>query len=530
VSIENPVLRGFRPDPCICRVGADFYIATSTFEWAPGVEIHHSRNLSDWRLLGRVLDRESQLALEGIPNSGGVWAPHLSWDGSRFYLVYTICYGLTRPWRDFENRIVTADRIAGPWSDPVVATGWGFDPSLFHDDDGRKYLLHTAWDGRKPGTGIFYGILCHEVFTRENQWQLGEPRRIWQGTDLGLVEGSHLIKKDGWYYLVCAEGGTGYDHAVSMARSRHIEGPYEVHPGNPLLTSRGDDSLPLQRAGHGSLAPAFTQDEWVLAHLCGRPVDRGPEQVPRYRCIMGRETALQSVIWREGEWPVLKQGGNRPSREVCFADAPEANEVLQASIPAALPMEFQTLRRMPDSEWVRMEERTLRLRGGGSLDSCFRQALVARRIESLKHRWHATVRFVPATFQQRAGIVYYYDRNNYYAFAKCGAEDGAELRLFWKQEDRYEDSFIAKLEGSQEVVELAARLDGVDLSFRWKTTGKWSEAPGIFDASTLSDEFGSTSPFTGAFVGVFCMDTSEYAAWAGFQNLSYAEDGFVPTC
>jgi xylan 1,4-beta-xylosidase len=526
VSIENPVLRGFRPDPCICRVGADFFIATSTFEWFPGVEIHHSRDLRAWKLIGRALDRSSQLPLEGIPNSGGIWAPHLSFDGNRFYLVYTICYGLTRPWRDFINYIVEADSPIGPWSDPIAITGWGFDPSLFHDDDGRKYLLHTAWDGRLPGIGVFYGIMCREVLSTDPPWQLGPPRRIWQGTDLGLVEGPHLIKKDGFYYLVCAEGGTGYDHAVSIARSRSLWGPYEVHPDNPILTSKGDMTSALQKAGHASMVPAFAADEWVMAHLCGRPVDCGEDATPRFRCLLGRETALQVLRWPEGDWPRLRDGGNRPGAEVRFAGAPTA--AAPFTLPptsGALPIDYHTLRRVPEDSWLRFESGILSLRGGFSLDATFQQSLVARRLESLACEFRVRVTFLPENFMQRAGIVYYYDRNNYYGLALCGSESGTELRVFAKREGEFEDYPAGHLGDGSKTVELEGKLLKTTLNFGWRNPddASWSSLPHAFDASTLSDEYGRTSPFTGAFVGVFCMDAAEHSVWAHFSELHAQE-------
>lgn len=536
IPVQNPVLRGFRPDPSICRVGADFFIATSTFEWFPGVEIHHSQNLRNWTVIGRALDRERQLPMEGIPNSGGVWAPHLSFADGCFYLVYTICHGLSRPWRDFVNYIVVADSPAGPWSDPVASTGWGFDPSLFHDDDGRKYLLHTAWDGRLPATGVFYGIMCREVLSTGTPWHLGQPRRIWQGTDLGLVEGPHLIKRDGFYYILCAEGGTGYDHAVSVARSRNLWGPYEVHPENPILTSQGDFTLALQKAGHASMAPAFEPDEWVMAHLCGRPLDCGASALPRHRCLLGRETALQAIHWPPGEWPRLRDGGNRPAARVTFREAPVGNHPpTWPPAPFVLPSDLQTLRRAPDDSWLRFNEEILALRGGFSLDACFQQSVVARRVESLESQFTICTEFQPENFLQRAGLIYYYDRNNYCGLALCGGEVGAqgngigaEIRFFAKREGEFEDDVVEVIDDFTDGVDFRGALSKAALQLSWKrpTDSDWNALRQVFDASTLSDEFGGTSPFTGTFVGVFCMDAAEHSAWAQFARWEYQD--FVP--
>ena len=175
--IRNPILKGFNPDPSIVRVGDDFYIATSTFEWFPGVQIHHSRDLKHWRLLTRPLNRASQLNMLGDPDSCGIWAPCLSHDGTRFYLIYTDVkrYGQTAiggsagtSFRDFHNYLVTADRIDGDWSDPIALNSSGFDPSLFHDEDGRKYLVNMLWDHR-PGHNRFAGIVAQEYSVREQK-------------------------------------------------------------------------------------------------------------------------------------------------------------------------------------------------------------------------------------------------------------------------------------------------------------------------------------------------------------------------
>jgi xylan 1,4-beta-xylosidase len=199
MNITNPILPGFNPDPSICRVGGDYYIATSTFEWYPGVQIHHSRDLVHWRLLTRPLRRPSQLDMRGDPDSCGVWAPCLSHCDGLFYLIYTDVkrYGRASigglsnaSLRDFHNYLVTSDRIDGDWSDPVHLNSSGFDPSLFHDDDGRKYLLNMLWDHR-PGQNRFAGIVLQE-YSHKQQKLIGQRRLIFTGTPIGFTEGPHV--------------------------------------------------------------------------------------------------------------------------------------------------------------------------------------------------------------------------------------------------------------------------------------------------------------------------------------------------
>ena len=190
--IRNPILPGFNPDPSICRVGDDYYIATSTFEWYPGVQIHHSRDLANWTLATRPLTRAAQLDMRGNPDSCGIWAPCLSHADGLFWLVYTDVKRLDGAFKDAHNYIVTAPAIDGPWSDPIYVNSSGFDPSLFHDADGRKFFMNVRWNHRGQGTGgnpahaSFDGILLQEW--SPDAGLTGPVRNIFDGTARGLTE------------------------------------------------------------------------------------------------------------------------------------------------------------------------------------------------------------------------------------------------------------------------------------------------------------------------------------------------------
>ena len=187
--LQNPILKGFNPDPSILRVGEDFFIATSTFEWFPGVQIHHSKDLVNWRLLTRPLTRKSQLDMRGNGNSAGIWAPCLTHDGEKFHLIYTDVkhWSTTGSFKDTHNYLVTAEHIEGPWSEPIYLNSSGFDPSLFHDDDGRKWLLNMLWDHR-PGHHPFAGIVLQE-YDPVKQKLVGPIKNIFTGTSLKVTEG-----------------------------------------------------------------------------------------------------------------------------------------------------------------------------------------------------------------------------------------------------------------------------------------------------------------------------------------------------
>lgn len=259
-DIVNPVLPGFNPDPSVVRVGDDYYVATSTFEWFPGVQIHHSKDLVNWKLVKRVLVRKSQLDMTGVPDSCGVWAPCLSYSEGVFYLVYTNVKSFDGVWKDTPNYLVTATDILGEWSEPLFLSSSGFDGSLFHDDDGRKWYTSMLVDHRK---GRFFGGIILQEYDEQAGKLIGTPTSIFEGTPLGRTEGPHLYRKDSYYYLITAEGGTEYGHAVTMARSKQITGPYEVHPNNPLVTSRNNPHLPLQKAGHADLVET-QHGQWYI--------------------------------------------------------------------------------------------------------------------------------------------------------------------------------------------------------------------------------------------------------------------------
>ena len=304
MNVKNPILTGFHPDPSIVAVGEDFYLATSTFEWYPGVLIYHSRDLVSWRLVARPLDSPRLLDIRGVPDSCGVWAPCLSYHRGMFFLVYSAVKSFDGVWKDTPNYVTTATEIDGPWSDPVLLSKSGFDGSMFHDDDGRSWYLSMLVDHRG---GKFFGGVVLQEYSKEQQKLIGQQQLIFEGTELGKTEGPHIYRKDGHYYLLTAEGGTEYGHAVTIARSRSIEGPYELHPSNPLISAREDRNAPLQKSGHGDLF-ATSEGRWYCVFLVGRPLPDSD------RCMLGRETAIEEIEWREGwPWPVA---GSRIPRAV----------------------------------------------------------------------------------------------------------------------------------------------------------------------------------------------------------------------
>jgi xylan 1,4-beta-xylosidase len=532
--IRNPILPGFNPDPSIVRVGDDYYVATSTFEWFPGVQIHHSRDLVHWRLLTRPLTRTSQLNMLGDPDSCGVWAPCLSYADGLFHLIYTDVkrYGRTTvggasgaSLRDFHNYLVTSPRIDGEWSDAVYLNSSGFDPSLFHEEDGRKYLLNMLWDHR-PGRNRFAGIVVQE-YSPAARRLVGERRLIFEGTPLGLTEAPHLYKRDGYYYLLTAEGGTGWGHAVTMARSRTLTGPYELHPDVYILSSHRRPDLPLQRAGHADLVDTAAGDTYIV-YLCGRPIPN------RGRCTLGRETAIQPMVWGADGWLRTVDGQGVPTLEApAPALPPHAFEVRGARDEfdtETLPIDFQWLRSPFPEELFDLRSRPghLRLFGRETIGSLFRQALVARRQQSHCYSAATVVDFEPEHFQQMAGLVCYYGSTKFhYLHVSHDETVGRHLRVMSAIPDGVvADAFTPPVPIPAGRVHLRVEVDCERLQFAWRSdNGDWTWLPQLLDASILADE--ATAPglpnFTGAFVGMACQDLSGAGRPADFDYFEYRE-------
>jgi xylan 1,4-beta-xylosidase len=532
--IRNPILPGFNPDPSICRVGEDYYIATSTFEWFPGVQIHHSRDLANWQLIARPLVRASQLDMRGDPDSCGVWAPDISHDGTRFWLIYTDVkrYGRTTvggasgaSLRDFHNYLVTCETVDGDWSDPVHLNSSGFDPGLFHDDDGRKYLVNQLWDHR-PGKNRFAGIVCQEYSPAE-QRLIGERVNIFPGTALGLTEAPHLYKRNGWYYLVVAEGGTGWNHAVTMARSRELHGPYELHPDGQILSSRTRPDAPIQRAGHADLVET-PDGRTFMAYLCGRPLPN------RGRCVLGRETAIQPMHWDEDGWLYTGDKSGMPALEAPALPGPASpareTEIRYDFDSPELPLDLQWLRTPEPDRIFSLTARPghLRLYGRETIGSLFTQALVARRQQDFCYSASCALDFAPEHFQQAAGLVAYYNSSKFhYLHVSHDEEIGRHIRVMSALPDSPQaDAFTAPIAIPDGPIELRVEVDFERLRFAFRAgTSEWIWLPEQFDASILSDE--ATQPglpnFTGAFVGMACQDMAGTGRPADFDWFDYRE-------
>lgn len=524
MSIINPILTGFNPDPSIIRVGEDYYIATSTFEWFPGVQIHHSKDLANWELVHRPLNRVEQLDLLGVPDSGGVWAPCLSYDKGTFYLVFSNVHSFDGVWKDTPNYLVTTKDILGEWSHPVFLNASGFDGSLFHDDDGRKYYLSMIVDHRK---GLFFGGIILQEFDPAKNKLVGPVYPIFEGTALGKTEGPHIYKKDGYYYLLTAEGGTEYEHAVTMARSKQITGPYEVHPNNPILSAKDHPDAPLQKTGHADLVETENGD-WYIVFLTGRPLSK------RGRCILGRETGIAQIVWKEDGWPYLKEGGQLARVEIPSKSTTQIRnfEEVFTFDTEQMPLSFQSLRIAITPQWCDLTTRAdaLRLYGQQSLSSLHRQSLVARRVQHFAFEAVTSIDFDPQNFQQMAGLVCYYNSYHwYYLFISRDEQQQKHLQVIGcdkYQMTEYMDETIPV--ASEQILHLKVVWEFANIQFYFSLDKhQWVPIGPTLDGSILSDDYVQDKEnryrpaFTGAFVGLCCQDLTGNHKHADFLDWTY---------
>lgn len=525
--IRNPVLPGFHADPSFCRVGEDYYIATSTFEWFPGVQIYHSRDLINWKLVSRPLNRPSQLDMRGNPDSCGVWAPCLSHADGKFWLVYTNVRRLAGAFKDAHNYIVTCDTIDGDWSDPIYVHSHGFDPSLFHDDDGTKWVTVVQWNHRSKGTGCnptndrFDGILLQQWDPEKGL--IGDPVNIFAGSNRGLTEAPHLFKRGGYYYLTTAEGGTGYGHAVTLARARSISGPYELHPQSHVMCAEDAPDHPIQRTGHGQYVE--TPDGQIYhSFLMSRPL------TGRFS-PMGREAGLERCVWGEDDWLYLEQGGLLVRQELpglCPVEEQNDWSTDTRFEEGKLPSEFQWLRSPYPERLFRLEKGALVLTGRESLGSWFEQSLVARRQQHFQYRAETALTFNPESYQHGAGLVCYYNRFKFHALMVTHESDlGPCLTIISCNGDYPEGQLTFPLETVVGIpngpIELAVEVKDAEQQFFYKSDGQWQPIGPLLDASVISDEGGpgEHSSFTGAFVGMAAFDVSGHGHEARYTRFKY---------
>ncbi|QGH36554.1 family 43 glycosylhydrolase [Gracilibacillus salitolerans] len=514
-TFKNPIIPGFYPDPSICRVGDDYYLVTSSFEYFPGVPIFHSKDLVNWKQIGHVLDRPEQLNLDQTPNSRGIYAPTIRYHDGTFYMITTFVVSKEGARRNF---YVTATDPAGPWSDPVWLEGApGIDPSLFFDDDGKVYYTGN----RKPPSGRKYkkhNEIWLQELDLEKKQLVGPTYSLWDGAlkNAHAQEAPHLYKINGWYYLIIAEGGTGHTHAVTIARSQEVTGPYEMTETNPILTHRHlGNHHPIVNVGHADIVETQHGDWWMVA-LASRPYGG-------YYRNLGRETFLVPFIWEDG-WPIVNPGKGIIEPEMEFPNLPEHK---WPALPYADSFESEQLDdiwnflRTPRGDFWSLTDRPGYLRLKAKQETIMEEenpAFVGRRQQHINFLVQTVMEFEPKAEHETAGIVLL--QNHHFQFRVEVLLEGSQTFVRLVRREAGEDDIIAKEQVDHDKIYLKVEAQGQDYTFFYTTKPfDWQVLAENVDGRILSTDL--AGGFIGAYIGMYCSgngkDTANFADFDWFE-------------
>lgn len=495
---RNPVIPGFHPDPSVCRVGDDFYLVNSSFQYFPGVPLFHSKDLVNWTQIGHCLTRPSQLPLHDANGWGGIYAPTIRHHNGRFYMITTNV-------SDKGNFVVHTTDPHGEWSEPIWIAQGGIDPSLFFEDD-KCYLVSN------PDGGIW---LCEiDPMTGE---QRSASKCIWRGTGGRYPEGPHIYRKDGWYYLLISEGGTEYGHKVTIARSRSIDGPYDSNPANPILThiNQNAESNPIQGTGHADLVQA-PDGTWWMVCLAFRPQSGNHH-------LLGRETYLAPVRWDENAWPVVN-GNGTISTQMNVPTLP-----LQAVPQQATRTNFNA--QPLGHEWVHLRNPHMDNYSSGKYglrlkatpitlsESKGSPTFIARRQEHIDFTATTSLTLRQASAGDEAGISVYMSEASHYDLFVKQQPDGkqsvtlrfrlGELTHIEKEIPLNRDKIALRVKGSKEIY-----------SFEYAEDGKTFREIGRMNTRYISTE--TAGGFTGIMLGLYASSASQTStAYADFTYFDY---------
>ncbi|MCR6111863.1 glycoside hydrolase family 43 protein [Bacillus sp. A301a_S52] len=496
-TYRNPILPGFYPDPSICRVQDDYYLVTSSFDYYPGVPIFHSKDLVNWCQIGHVLDRPTQLNLDGTPCSKGIYAPTLRYHEGTFYMITTFVVSQTGTRKNF---YVTATDPAGPWSDPYWFTDApGIDPSLFFDDDGRVYYTGN----RRPPTGQNYPKHM-EIWLQEVDLQkrdlIGEKMSLWDGAvnQNHAQEAPHLYKLFGYYYLMIAEGGTGFTHSVTMARSKSITGPYEVCKTNPILTHRhlGRD-YPITNIGHADIVETQKGDWWMVC-LGTRPYGGSHRN-------LGRETFLVPFVW-EDNWPVVNPGKGIVELEMPFPNLEQKRchvaPVCDHFNKKELSYQWNFIR-TPRGEFWSLEERPgfLRLKAKGDvITDEVNPAFIGRRQQHINFMSRTIMEYTPKKVGEEAGLVLLQNTDCQIRLTKLLVGETPHLQLVRREAG--EDTVLAIESAPAHMTYIKVEAYGQQYHFYYADKEEeWSSLGDVVDGRVLSSDL--AGGFVGTYLGMY---------------------------
>lgn len=497
---RNPILSGYYPDPSITRVGEDYYLVLSSFTHYPGLPVFKSRDLVNWTQIGNAIDRPGQLDTSGLAVSRGVFAPDISYHDGTFYIVNTCvdCKG---------NFVITAKDPAGPWSDPIWLPFEGIDPSIYWEGD-RAWIVNNRAPNEPPRYDGHRAIWIQEYDWRAGRMVGPSTQLVNGGIDLSKkpvwIEGPHIFRKDSWYYMTAAEGGTSVNHSQVVLRSKSLTGPFVPWDRNPILTQRDLDPErpnPITSAGHAKLVQTASGDWWAT-FLATRPYEGDFYNI-------GRETFLLPVTWKDG-WPVILDPGKPIPHVIAKPRLPAGPApklptsgdfaYVDSFDAPKLPMQWIGVR-TPKSDFWRLDRGDLVVRGGAALgDQNGVPAFLGRRQQHHVATASTTVTFAPAKDGDRAGLVAMQSDQSNLFFGVTRIAGKPVVALYTR--DKGEETLVAAARvDPRRPVTLTIRANGGTMAFDYGTSAAKRTLKTGLDARFLSTS--RAGGFVGTVIGPF---------------------------
>ncbi len=529
ITLVNPILKGFYPDPSIVQVGSDYYLVNSTFSYFPGLPVFHSKDLKNWKQIGNVIERPSQMDFMGERMTRGLFAPGISYHNGTYYVTCT----------DIDhdgNFVVTAKNPAGPWSNPVrIPQVRGIDPSIYFDDTGKAYILYNSdAPDNKPLYSGHRTIRMYE-FDPVNLKVVGEEKQLVNGgVDLSKkpvwIEGPHIMKRNGWYYLYAAEGGTSVNHSEVILRSKDVWGPYEPYAGNPILTQRelpADRKNAITSAGHAQFVTGPDGKDYII-FLAVRPYEGDYYNT-------GRETFVAPVTWNEDGWPMIEHG----EKELKYFYTANFKETKQ---PNALPQngnfqytltfdkqlapELLFMRTVDSSSFSLSKQQglTLKLKPETCMDFG-NPSFVGKRQQHLNSTAETELSFAAKNPNEKAGLVIFQSEDHFYFLAlsaDAGQKPVVELYKSKAKEKSMELLAQSPLAATAKKVRLRIVSEGAYYSFYLSADNKnWKLIKDKVDAKFLSTK--DAGGFLGCVYGMYATSSGEKTSnSASFKYLKYS--------
>lgn len=485
---KNPIRTGFFPDPSIVRVNDDYYMVNSSFVYFPCIPISHSKDLINWKIIGHAITNPDYAQIDDLEGGRGFWAPDISYYNGKFYISAT--YRLNDDTTVYRKQfIVSSENPEGPYCKPSIIDEDGIDPSIFTDDDGRRYMLLNR------GARIF-------ELDKDATKQISDATMLYYGDNKRAPEGPHLLKKDGYYYLFLAEGGTGLSHRITVARSKTLMGNYEPCPYNPIMT-QNDNGAMIQRCGHGK--PVMTQNgQWYMVYLCGR---RLIGQNGETFSMLGRETALDPITWTKDGWPIVNNLKG-PSALQIKPNLPETiqNKDTDINFKESNLFSNWTFVRSPEKDGYFVKNDSLYLKSSMfDLDSIRSRNVLLTRQTNFNFEAVCKMEIPKTSNIDDCGLVCYYDENTYVKFSCLKKDEHLYIRVLEKIDTNIITHELIKIDKNNEHVYFKVNTVGLKRQFAFSFDGEnYIESAYLPNVYYLCDEgINKGKRFTGAMIGVF---------------------------